>query len=265
MIVEVSDWRPPSLLGTPRLRAGGWIAGLVVTLLIHVALPWAGRWLIDWLTAQALLQRPEPVEAPAKVVVAARFVRLGKPLDPTQLPNREVPRLSTAPPDQVVVSKDPQDTPPPDSEAPPPDAQEDLVRRLGDRAQMFAEIAEARDREGDPMGIADGTARNAREGDLYAGRLYQFFRRHWTVPTTISDDERRELTCEVDVTIGLDLQIRRFDVRRSSGNPLFDRSVQDAIAYLQRQRSPIPPPPEELAAEYLGKTLRLRFRGRDAS
>ncbi|QQR90708.1 MAG: TonB C-terminal domain-containing protein [Myxococcales bacterium] len=199
-------------------------------------------------------------------VIEARLVQLGKELDPSQLPNRKVPALQTAPPDSIAVSKEmnpDEPTQQDEKKDKPPNPTEDLLTRLGDRAQTFAEIAEQREKEGSPDGVEDGSSM-AQVGDLYAGKLYALFRRGWTVPTVISDAERNSLKTEVDLQINEDLSIGNFSLRKSSGNPLFDQSVLDNIERLKSERVTLPAPPSEVADQFLGKTLGLRFSGRHA-
>ena len=149
-------------------------------------------------------------------------------------------------------------------EPPPPDAVEDVLARIGDRAQAFAEIAERREREGDPDGIEEGTETVATEGDLYRGRLYAFFRRVWCIPTTLSRDEAAALTATVNVEIGQNLEIVSFSVRGGSNNPVFDQSITEQLTRLQASDQHIPPPPEDVADQYIGQTIAVRFHGRQA-
>lgn len=200
-------------------------------------------------------------------VIAARFVRLGREFE-RELPNRVVPVQATAPPAPAEVPREepvrveqPVEKP---EEPPPPDAVEDLLSRLTQRSQAFAEMAERRELEGSPDGIEEGTEREGSEGDVYRGRLYSFFRRGWTIPTTLSRDEARGLTTTVDVSIGPELQILSFSIRSESGNPLFDESVTQHLTRLQASDQRIPPPPEEVASQYIGQTIAVRFSGRQA-
>jgi outer membrane biosynthesis protein TonB len=176
-----------------------------------------------------------------------------------------VPIQASAPP---APSEVPSEAPPPEAaprnEPPPPNAVQDLLTRLNDRSQAFAELAEARELEGSPDGIEEGTEREGSEGDIYRGRLYSFFRRGWSIPTTMSRDDAQGLTTTVSVSIGPELQILSFEIRSSSGSPLFDESVTQQLTRLQAADNRIPPPPEDVADQYIGQTIAVRFSGRQA-
>ena len=57
---------------------------------------------------------------------------------------------------------------------------------------------------------------------------------------------------------------RRFHeiIAQSSGNALFDQSVEDRLRQLQDDGTKVPDPPPEIAHRYLGKTISLRFKGK---
>jgi len=222
-----------------------------------------------WVIDVVLDVLPEEVPAERLLeeedVIEARFVRLGRDFE-DELPNRVVPIQASAPPPPSEV---PSEAPPPevvpaDQPPPPPNAVQDLLTRLNDRSQAFAELAEARELEGSPDGIEEGTETEGSEGDIYRGRLYSFFRRGWSIPTTLSRDEARSLTTTISVSIGPDLQILSFEIRSSSGNPLFDESVTQQLTRLQAADNRIPPPPEDVADQYIGQTIAVRFSGRQA-
>jgi hypothetical protein len=137
------------------------------------------------------------------------------------------------------------------------------MQRLSEDSQVFAEREEARIREGDPEGV-EGGERTASEGDLYAGRLSAFFRRGWSVPTTIPDEQLRGLSATVAVEIHDDTSMGEWHIERSSEDPEFDASVSAQMTRLVAGSPNIPPPPEEVAAQYLGQTRHFRFNGRDA-
>ena len=237
------------------------LTGLSVSAGVHLSLILAYV-LTGYLHGAGLFGKDAPA-IDERIVVEARLVQLGKEFDPKRLPDRKVPRLQTAPPDSIAVSKDPNDKKPSEDKQRPPDPTEDLLTRLGDRAQTFAEVAEEREREGDPEGVEDGSSR-AKAGDAYAGKLYAFFRRGWTVPTTISDEERAKLRAEIDIVIGSDLTLQSFDLRRSSGNALFDQSVTDNLQRILSEKMQLPAPPTEVAGDFVGPRVGLRFHGRHA-
>ena len=96
------------------------------------------------------------------------------------------------------------------------------------------------------------------------GRLAVFFRRGWQVPTTLERDALRALVARVTVFIGEDLKVERFRIVRSSGNPDFDLSVEQQLQRLVDSQAVIPPPPEEVASNYLGREVGFNYLGRDA-
>ena len=136
------------------------------------------------------------------------------------------------------------------------------MQRLVDRADLFAEIAEQQEQEGDPDGIEGGTTDQT--GDRYAGQLYAFFRRGWSVPTTIDEAEQAELRVEVSIDVSEELELLDFRLRGSSGNPDFDQSVTAQLERLRAANATIPEPPIAVRPQYIDQWFTLRFRGRDA-
>lgn len=270
MYLDPTDIRPRSLLDArwpdPREVA----AGAAAALIIHVAIPLTIAAVIGLfaLAGVTIFGEPEvPDEVVIDDVVQARFVTLGEILDPNELPNRIVPILRTDTPDPQHAPSLEENPPPPAQEPPEPrqrDSVDDALRRLSEDAQVFAEREEERVREGNPEGIEGGTEREGTEGDIYRGRLSVFFRQGWSVPTTISDEAMRGLTTTVVVEIAADTRILGFRIQRGSGNADFDESVNAQMTRLIQSSSNIPPPPEEVADQYLGRSITTRFRGLDA-
>ena len=272
MVLDDADVRPRSLLDRGAIDATRVGVGALVSLAAHVLPPLAYA---SYLAILALMvavgvvsvDEPPPEPPPLEHVIQAHFIQRGELPDPRRLPDRQVPILRTDTPEpRHAPSK--LDNPPPPRERDPHERQarsvEDDLQRLSEDAQVFAERAEAREREGDPDGI-EGGERTASEGDLYLGRLAVFFRRGFTIPTTISSDEAQDLVAYALVDVGDDLRITGFRIQRSSGNGDFDQSVIEQLTRLQARGEPIPPPPEEVAAQYIGRTIPpVRFRGRDA-
>lgn len=265
MYVDANDTRPPSaLIPRPEHRVD-MIVGGVLAMFTHIGLPLAIAIGAAVLGAIGMFQDEPARPVVERHVVEARFVKLGRPFDPRRLPDRIVPRLATAVPQGTAVSKTATRRIQPDAGVRQPQAVADVLQRLGDRAQMFAEIRDTLPEvEGSPDGIEDGTDETARAGDLYAGQLYALLRRGWSVPTTLSEEEVQGMRAEVDVTIGQDRYITSFRIHTSSGNPLFDQSILDRLQEIQTNNTQLPEPPAEIAEQYLGQTIGFRFLGRHA-
>lgn len=256
MYVDDGDYKPSTMLGETGMTAGSWIGGILSAVGAHgvvvVGVALAGL--------SNLVVEDNPQDYIEEHVVEARFVQLGKPPDPKKLPRRQVPIKTTAPKDSIAVSKR-EDPPKVDKkkEEPPPNAAEDLLTRLGDRAQAFAEIAEEREREGDPNGIEGGSA-DTTEGNPYIMQLISFIHRGWTIPDTLGDTSKLATITTVEIT--RDLHVGPHKIVKSSGVPLFDQSVEDRYNQMREQGTTLPEPPPELANKILGSTLKVRFFGR---
>jgi len=260
MHVDADDLRPPSVLRLPLFDPSMMTGGTLAAIGAHLGVP-AAFFLVMWLLAIGTADLKPAAPILEEHVVEARFVRLGKKPDPKKLPQRVVPRKTTAPDKAVVVSKNMEPVPPPPEEKRPEEAEVDDLTRLGDRAQAFSEIDD-KELEGDPNGLAEGTEDEAKAGDLYAGMLVAFFKNGWTIPTTLGDT--RGLVTTIQVEIGVDLHVGPSAVLKSSNVALFDQSVEDRVNQLRASGATVPPPPPEVAERFLGKTISVRFNGRGA-
>jgi hypothetical protein len=266
LFVEPTDTRPPSLLQGQFFSPSMIVGGVIFSFSTHLVAPVLISIVLSTFALVGVGASKPAVEPRDLRVIEARFVRLGEVFDPKKLPNRRVPRKSTAPDQKTAVSKTPRAVQPrPDAGVPPPNAAQDLITRLGDRAQMFAEIAEKREQEGNPNGVEFGTETEGRAGDIYRGQLVAFFQRGWTVPTVLSDDAIRSLTTSVIVQITQDLRVGDFRTINGSGEPLFDQSVTNRLQELKQSGTTIPEPPAEVASQFVGKEVRVDFKGKNAN
>jgi hypothetical protein len=266
MIVQVraEDLRPPSLLGRRVVTGKMTLGGILFALGAHALVPATIAGMLAIIAATGIGATPT-VAIPEDKIIEARFVRKGKKLDPKLLPQRRPPIKTTAPPQGVVVSKemDPPKPKKPDAGPPPPRAEENPLTHLGDRAQAFAEMAERRDQEGDPQGIDEGTETEARAGDLYRGQLVSFFKRGWTIPSTLGDTSA--LTTRASVEITPERRVGEHEIVNPSGEPLFDQSVEDRFNELRSLGTTLPEPPPEVADQFSGTwTLDVNFIGKKA-
>ena len=110
MYVQGYDFRPPSALDKRPWDAKAWLGGALSAVGAHVAIPLA---FALGASVVASATDPGPDTYIDEHIVEARFVQLGKEPDPDKLPDRQVPRLQTAPDEATVVSKD-EDPPPPE-------------------------------------------------------------------------------------------------------------------------------------------------------
>ena len=261
--VPADDWRPPSLLNRRVIDGRMAIGGVLFMIGAHLLVPGTIAAVVALLSAAGAGKTPPAI--PEDKVVEARFVKLGKPFDPKKIPQRKVPVKTTAPQPGVAVSKN--ENPPkvkkPDAGPPPPKAEENLLRNLGDRAQAFAEIAKKTEEEGDPQGIEDGTETQARAGDLYRGQLVMFFKRGWSIPSTLGDTSK--LTTRARVGITADRKVGEHEIIKPSGEPLFDQSVEDRFNELRSLGTTLPEPPPEVRAQFQGDwQLDINFIGKKA-
>ena len=262
---EVDDWRALSLFEkrpAERAEVIGGIATASATLLLVPAVLALATWV-----SGAIGSRPAAVPAQLEVV-ETRFVKLGRPLDPKRLPDRDVPVAqpeaaspTTTEEAQAPEAKNvkPAASPTDDDNAP---ATNDLLNELSKSAGAIAEDSRAgTETEGHEDGIAEGEELEDLQ-NLYLGKLYSFFRRGWQVPTSISDAVLERLSCVVEVEITENAEVSSFRIVRPSGNDPFDQSVNTRMA--QTVDATLPPPPNNVAGEFLGQTISLRFFGRHA-
>jgi len=259
-----ADERPPSLLQKRRIDPSVLVLGWLFAIGAHVLIPTfvlGSQWLLVLLGLAVPVDERERPKPPPDVI-AAEFVKLGKPFDPRKLPSRKVPPLAKRRPDAVNVSRDAQEKP---KEEPkkerPEESQDALLDNLVDRTKDFAEDVET-EQEGDPEGIAEGTANEKKLGDIYLGKLKVFFQRGWSVPNVVQNVDK--LTALASVRVSQEGRVEGVEIGTSSGDPLFDQSVLDAVTALMQAQAAIPEPPPEIVQNYYGATLTVRFRGSDA-
>lgn len=262
MFVDGGDYRPPTLLRSSGSDSRMMFGGALVTVGAHLIVPGGIALVLSLLSVMGVGQDKIAPLVEERHVVAARFVRKGELPDPAKMPNRRVPRKSTAPDQATAISKNEKPEPPKKQDAGvrPPDPEEDLLTTLGDRAQAFAEMAPDRPVEGDPNGLEEGTETEAQAGDVYAGQLTMFFRRGWMVPTTLTADELRGKIVVTDITITRDMHVGDFAVTTSSGLPLLDQSVIDRLTQLRELGTTLPEPPYEVEHLYRGQRVGIRFK-----
>jgi hypothetical protein len=210
---------------------------------------------------------PQVDEQPfvSQPVIGANLLKLGKPLDPKQLPDRLVPRQRTAPQQKIVASReDPtKKSEKPDAGPPPPEAKDSDITRLIAKSDPFAEdTTKQRPEQGFLNGSDAGTELDptkAHAGDAYNALLRKFLQDHWQIPTVISQGEVSKLCVQFQPAIDQKMQIWFVPQRptKASGNDLFDDSARSMLQKLNDEHTPLPEPPPEIAEGYRGRRILL--------
>lgn len=90
------------------------------------------------------------------------------------------------------------------------------------------------------------------QGEAYLSDIYRIFKSNWQLPEYL---RRRQLKAEVLVRIDERGNILANRIAKSSGNPVFDEIVLDAV----QKSSPVPPPPEQFVQLSKVEGFLLRF------
>lgn len=259
-----AEERPPSLLQPRPIGGSALMLGLTATVAAHVLIPLAvlgSQWLLVLLgLAIPVGERERPTQD--LTVVAAEFVKLGKPFDPRKLPQRKVPPMAKRKTDGIAYTPDAKEQPEkkPEEKEKPREYKESALDNLIDRTKEFAEDVQYEE-EGDPNGIREGTATEAKAGDLYAGQLRVFFLRNWTVPNNVQNSEKLKVV--VWVSTAADGSLESVSVANSSGDDYFDGSAVEAVQKLIDSHSPLPEGPPDVTAKYFGKRFKVQYDGKD--
>jgi outer membrane biosynthesis protein TonB len=259
-----AEERPPSLLNPRPIGTPALMLGLTATVAAHVLIPLfvlGSQWLLVLL---GLAIPPGKRDLPTQTVdvVAAEFVKLGKPFDPRKLPQRKVPPMAKRKVEGVGYTPDAKEQPEKKEEKEKPrEFKESALDNLIDRTKEFAEDVPEREEEGDPNGIKEGTATEAKAGDLYAGQLRLFFLRNWTVPNNVQNPDK--LVAEVFVDTNDDGSLESVSLATPSGDDYFDNSTVEAVQKLIEAKAALPEGPPEVTSRYFGKRFKVKYRGVD--
>lgn len=203
---------------------------LVLTLGLHAGVL-GGAYLFGGLSPQ---HEPQLKAA----FVDAQLVRFGKPRDLSFLPHKQG-RVKTKPP-EIKVAKDMKALPRLEKQPKPDDI--DPLKKT--RAEIFKHLEDDTEgaqatNEGSLTGSRAGTASEAK-GDPYILQLVDLIGSHWSIPTTLDENEAAHLSADVCLTITEAGQLASFRIVHGSGNSQFDSSLGAALSTLKV----LPPPPD---------------------
>lgn len=257
--------------GRPKLRRFNWktgyesdeiAMGVALAIALH-AIPIA----LIFIKAAYPHVLDSTLEPPTRTVVAATLLKLGKPIDPSKLPDRLVPRARTAPQHETVASREEPKKTPDAGPPPPPNTQNSDIQRLISKSDPFAEDGgKDRPEEGHASGVEGGTETDpskVRAGDMYGAKLGIFLHDRWVFPTVISQGEANRLCVVYQVAISNRMivwHVKETPVKKS-GNDLFDDSAREMLQKLLDGRTPLPEPPPEVADIYKGRTINIQLAG----
>ncbi len=189
-------------------------------------------------------------------VIKTRLVKLGKQRD-----QKLLPRLDASRPPPKTNQKGPPSKEPPKEKAPEkePEPKTPDERSAAEILQQFAEDEPApsldeliKERIGEPLD--EGHEEGSKLGSDITGRLKVDYndllqakvQSAYTLPTTLSDDERVRLWANLFVKIGPAGELLDAKLSPSSGNAAFDSAVLSAA----KKAAPFPPPPIQLRDFY---------------
>lgn len=197
--------------------------------------------------------------------IKASLVKLGQKREEKLLPRKTAAPAPLPDEKQLAV-----DQPAPDEKVEPKreDKMQDALRKLEDEARRkkaredalrrIAETTGEDDQVGDPNGSIHGTETQAQEMSLtqaYFARLHDQIKAFYSVPSIISEAERRKLEAIIVISVAPDGTVLSHEFDRHSGNDAFDSALEAAI----QRASPVPAPPAFLR-DTLKRGVGLRFR-----
>jgi TonB family protein len=215
-----------------RRSSGRGFSGLLITLALHGGI---------FAAVAVANSREEPPLIVNRDFVIAEMVKLGKPREKFWLPRLTQPQHSTAPPDALKVSDDPNAQAAP-KEAPRPDdptISKDLKRALDRARKLEALAAPEEPDEGSLTGSKLGTS-NTEQGDQYLAEVKGLLTQNYALPAGIAPGDVATPP-EVRFRIGEDGTLSEIKLMRSSGNSFADDACVSAA---QQTRKVSPPPPK---------------------
>lgn len=248
----------------PRYTGDEIVLGVVAALVLHAA---AIAPMIYKAARPSAADPDDDKPLVARPVVQATLLKLGKPLDPSKLPDRYVPKARTAPKKQLVASREDPGKTTDAGAPPPPNTQDSDLANLISKSDPFAEDAgKARPEEGHPGGVDGGTETDptkVRAGDMYAALLGTFFHERWTIPTVISQGQANRMCVVFQVAVSRGMVIWHVKQQpvRPSGNELFDDSARAMLQKLLEDKTPLPQPPAEVEELFRGRTVQIALSG----
>jgi hypothetical protein len=226
------------------------LIGVLVTIFVHAGVL-GGMWLVRHHHPDT---RPQLLGA----FVDAQLVKFGKPRDLSFLPNKAGVIKNTVQKAEIKIAKD---------EHAPISTEKDDKSKVDPLKKTHAELFEKLDDPDQPEAVDEqggslkgsraGTALEAK-GDPYILDLIDKIGSAWQTPTTLRDDQLKDLSADVCLTIDADGAIKGYSFIRKSGNSQFDSSLEATLGTLKA----VSPPPDRPILGGTGNLRDLATRGR---
>ena len=258
------------------------VAGMVTTLLLHGLI--VG--LVIWGTMRSDADMKEKVEPKMMEFEDVKLLKLGE-----EKPAKQLPRISNPSkpsPDQETVALDQKKEPEPKEqeeepeetqqkvEQPPEEPPEEKTDEADDRQKAMADAFKSLNNpnrpsndvvpEGSKKGLAEGTVSDEAMANLmgtFQSKLLEKLGKHWSVPTTIPDEQLKKLYGQVVVYVRLSKSghVVTYRFKNRSSNSQFDGSIERLLRKFQvsggGRTLPLPENPEVRRA-VLEQGLNLR-------
>jgi protein TonB len=190
--------------------------------------------------------------------IVTRLVKLGKELDAKQLP-----RLESQVPvqDQSTINVNREAQKPDKEQKKEEKAKKDefakKVASSVDRIKKMLENSSSRGEMGSGRenGSPDGDATEGSEGDIYLTQIYNYIRNNYSVPSIITEAERKTLKATIVIYIDENGRLQKVQFETRSGNIHFDNALESAV----KKASPFPAPPREKRKLYREQGIGVNF------
>ena len=232
----------------PRPKVG---AAFLLSITAHLALVGALLfWPAQQTTADTLRER----------AIVTRLVKLGKELDKKDLPRLDAYQPTAPDEDAVNISKEAQIE---DAKRKKEEQKEDkkqrdeFAKRMAQSVKKMMANSTARGElgTGRPDGSPDGDATNASEGDIYLTQVYTYIRNNYSVPSIITETERKSLKATIIIYIDAGGKLIKSEFEKHSGNVHFDNALESAV----KKASPFPAPPKDKRKVYREQGIGVNF------
>ncbi|MFA6033178.1 MAG: energy transducer TonB [Myxococcota bacterium] len=230
----------------PRPRIG---LAVVISVAVHLAVVLT---LVFWPAKKIV------ADTLAEKAMIARMVKLGVEIDRKMLPRIDSSNPSSAE-SEININREAQKEEA-DRKKDEKTRRDEFARKLAssmDRLKKMMDRTTSRNEQatGSPEGSPEGDATEASDGDVYLTQVFNYVRNNYTVPSIISESERKSLKATIIIYLEEDGRLRETTFEKRSGNVHFDNALESAV----KKASPFPPPPKDRRRQYRDQGIGLNF------